>query len=81
MLTPRIGTVKNRRERLPEPGEIVAVEVSPLQYGHRWRKFIVESYPVCDRYMNLITHCVNVRALDNGQRFTVSGFYCMGGQS
>jgi hypothetical protein len=81
MLTPRIGTVKNRRERLPEPGEIVAVEVRLLQHGYRWRKFIVESYPAHDSYMNLITHCVNVRALDNGQRFTVSGFYCMGGQS
>jgi len=57
---------------LPQRGAIVAVKQKPLQLGHRWRRFLVESFPASATFR----HCAVIRALDNGQRFTVSGFYC-----
>lgn len=69
--------------KLPPIGAIVTVHVDrELMLRHRWRKFRVESYPLCDsapwcgHYYSLGIHTVNLIALDNGQRVRVSGHYC-----
>jgi hypothetical protein len=76
MLT-SIGNV--HRSKLPKRGEIVVVKTRELQQGHRYRRFIVESFPLSDspdqRYSRGI-HTVNLRALDNNALVRVSGFYC-----
>jgi hypothetical protein len=65
--------------KLPELGEIVIVKMRELKPSRRYRKFIVESFPLSDsadqRYSRGI-HTVNLKALDTGDRFRVSGFYC-----
>ena len=65
--------------KLPKIGAIVSVQVRPLGPGRRWRKWIVESFPLCDsadaRYSWGI-HTVNLRALDNGESVRVTGHYC-----
>lgn len=76
MLTP-IANIHGHR--LPRPGAIVVVKDRPLGQGRRYRRFIVESYPLSDsadqRYSRGI-HTCTIRALDNGRRHRVSGFYC-----
>lgn len=64
--------------KLPKLGTICIVRVHELKPGHRHRKFIVESYPLCDnvRPYSIGIHTVNLRALDNGEKIRVSGFYC-----
>jgi hypothetical protein len=76
MLTP----IANRhRSKLPRPGAIVTVRMRRLQPEHRFRRFIVESYPLSDaadlRYSRGI-HTCTLRALDNGERSRVSGIWC-----
>lgn len=65
--------------RLPQLGAIVIVRDRPLGPGRRFRRFIVESFPLSDaadqRYSRGI-HTCTLRALDNGQRFRVAGHYC-----
>lgn len=65
--------------KLPALGEIVIVKKRELEPGCRYRKFIVESFPLSDsadqRYSRGI-HTVNLKALDNGDTFRVSGIYC-----
>jgi len=76
MLTPIANT---HHSKLPNLGEIVVVKISEIAPGYRYRKFIVESFPLSDspdqRYSRGI-HTVNLKALDNGERVRVSGFYC-----
>jgi hypothetical protein len=77
MLTP-IGNYHHHA--MPRPGAIVIVKMDrQLMSGHRWRRFIVESYPLSDaadqRYSKGM-HTVNLRALDNNWRCRVSGFWC-----
>ena len=79
MLTPVIG--QQRRWHLPSMGAIVIVKDHPLQPGHRFRRLQVVSYPgpmVRQRSgvlgpLYCFAHCVNVRALDNGEQFMVAG--------
>lgn len=76
MLT-SIGNV--HRSKLPASGAVVVVKLHPLQIGHRYRRFIVESFPLSDaadqRYSRGI-HTVTLRALDNGERVRVAGHWC-----
>ena len=76
MLTP-IANI--HRYPIPRPGAIVIVKIRPLEIGCRWRKWIVESYPLSDspdqRFSRGI-HTVWLRALDNNERVKVSGHYC-----
>jgi hypothetical protein len=62
--------------KLPRPGAIVTVRNRPLGPNRRWRKFIVESYPLRDDSYSLGIHTCIIRALDNNQRFRVAGHYC-----
>ena len=66
------------RYPLPKPGAIVIVKTRPLFPGNRFRRFIVESFPLSDsadqRYSRGI-HTANIKALDNGERFKVSGHW------
>lgn len=85
MLTP---VANIHRSKLPSPGAIVVVRTRPLGPGHRYRRFIVESYPLCDspvevsrtgepvRY-SLGIHTVTLRALDNSERVRVAGHWCV----
>lgn len=76
MLSP-IGNI--HRSKLPPLGAIVTVHVDRvLQAGHRWRRFIVEAFPLSDApdAFSRGIHTVHLRALDNGQRFRVSGHWC-----
>ena len=61
-----------RQYHMPRLGAIVHVATRPLQPGHRWRRFRVDSFPLARGWR----HLVHLRALDNGQRCTVSGFFC-----
>ncbi len=67
--------------KLPRPGAIVTVRIQPLgnTWETRYRKWIVESYPLSDaadqRYSRGI-HTVTLRALDNGERRRVAGHWC-----
>lgn len=57
------------RPKLPPAGSLVVCHADgPLRPGHRWRRFIVEAFPVR-------SHLAIVRALDNGERRPVSGFW------
>jgi hypothetical protein len=60
------------RHRLPRLGAVVRVKIRPLGSGMRWRKYRVESFPASRG----LRHCANLVALDNGERCTVSGFWC-----
>lgn len=68
--------------KLPKLGDIIKVMDRPLGIGRRFRKFIVESFPLCDspatngRYYSFGIHTCTIRALDNGARFKISGFIC-----
>ena len=77
MLTPIANT---HRHKLPRPGAIVVVATQALQPGRRYRRFIVESYPLSDspdqRYSRGI-HTCTLRALDNEERCRVSGVWCL----
>lgn len=79
MLTP-IGN--RHRSSLPRPGALVIIKDRPLGPGRRYRRFIVEAYPLCDgalwqrRHFSLGIHTVFIRALDNGWRTRVAGHYC-----
>ena len=70
------------RSELPKIGAIVEVQIKPLfmsRYTHRrYRKFIVVSYPLCDNVLPYSKgiHTCNIKALDNGREFKISGFYC-----
>lgn len=76
MLTPR-GNLHS--SKLPRLGAIVTVRDKPLQHGHRYRRFIVEAFPLNDsanpKYSRGI-HTVWLRALDNGWRIQVAGHWC-----
>ena len=76
MLTP-IANI--HYSRLPKPGAIVTVRDRALGPGRRFRRFVVESYPLSDaadrRYSRGI-HTVTLRALDNGWRVRVAGHLC-----
>lgn len=65
--------------KLPPLGAIVTVRTRPLAPGHRFRRYIVESFNLCDsadyRYSRGI-HLVNLRALDRQERVTVAGHWC-----
>lgn len=63
---------------LPGLGAIVSVRTRDLAPGHRYRRFIVESFPLYDNVLpySVGIHTVNLRALDNGEAVRVSGFYC-----
>ncbi len=77
MLTPAANI---HRSRLPALGAIVTVQLTAAPVNFRWRRFIVESFPLCDsadsRYSWGI-HTVNLRALDNGEARRVSGHWCV----
>jgi hypothetical protein len=76
MLTTR-GNVHH--SKLPKLGAIVTVRTRQLQPGHRYRRYIVEAYPLSDApdsYSRGI-HTVYLRALDNGERARVSGHWCV----
>lgn len=80
MLTTRSNI---HRSRLPAPGAIVIVTMrQPLPGPSRHRKFIAESYNLCDgalyrrRHLSLGIHLVHLRALDNGERVTMAGHWC-----
>jgi hypothetical protein len=67
------------RSQLPPLGAIVEVHDRELGYGRRYRKFIVESFNLCDNVLpySIGIHLVNISALDNrNEKYTVSGFYC-----
>lgn len=75
MLTPRANT---HHSKMPQLGAIVVVRMRPLAPGHRFRRFIVESFPLSDaasRHSRGI-HTCTIRALDNGQRFRIAGHWC-----
>jgi hypothetical protein len=74
MLTAR--ATKRLHEKVPALGAIVVVEIRPLQFGHRWRRFRVVGYPLLNKRGIKMTHCVLIQALDNGSLHMVSGFYC-----
>lgn len=67
------------RSKLPALGAIVIVRTRPLGPGRRFRRFMVEAFNLNDsadpRYSCGI-HLAHIRALDNGQRFTVAGHFC-----
>jgi hypothetical protein len=67
------------RHRLPAPGAVVTVRTRRPLPGHRYRRFIVESFPLSDaadqRYSRGI-HTVTLRALDNSERVRVAGHWC-----
>lgn len=73
MLTSRANC---HHSKMPRPGALVYVRDRALRPGRRWRRFIVESFPVSDaadpRFSRGI-HTCTVRALDNGARFKVAG--------
>lgn len=76
MLTP-IANV--HQHKLPRPGALVEVHIDRLGPNERYRRFIVESFPLTDaasRHSIGIHTCV-LRALDNSQRFKVSGIFCV----
>jgi len=64
--------------KLPKPGAIVTVNMGPFVRINTKRKWIVESFPLCNNALpySFGIHTVNLRALDNGKRATISGFYC-----
>jgi hypothetical protein len=65
--------------KLPNLGDIVEIHDKPLGFGSRYRKFIVESFNLCDNALpySIGIHTVNLAALNNrNEKFTVSGFYC-----
>jgi hypothetical protein len=76
MLTARANV---HRSKLPRPGALVIVRMRPLAPGHRYRRFIVESFPLTDaadpRYARGI-HTCTLRALDNGARYRIAGHWC-----
>lgn len=76
MLTP-IGNYHH--SKLPSLGAIVIVRTRDLAPKCRWRRWIVESFPLTDspdpRY-SVGIHTVVLRALDNGCRLRVAGHFC-----
>jgi hypothetical protein len=76
MLTPRANV---HRSKLPAPGAIVEVRLRRPLPRQRYRRWIVESYPLSDspdqRYSRGI-HTVTLRALDNGERRRIAGHWC-----
>jgi hypothetical protein len=64
--------------KLPRLGAIVTVRDRPLGPGRRYRRFIVESFPLCDndRPYSFGIHTCMIRALDNGERFKIAGHWC-----
>ena len=73
------STANIHRHKLPSIGAIVIVKDRPLGPGRLYRRFIVESFPLSDsadqRFSRGI-HTCTIRALDNDDRFRISGFYC-----
>lgn len=76
MLTARANV---HRSKLPRLGAVVVVRIRPLAPGHRYRRFIVESFPLTDaadpRFSRGI-HTCTLRALDNSERCKVAGHWC-----
>ena len=76
MLTPAANI---HGHRLPSLGAVVSVRTRALAPGRRYRRFIVESFPLFDgadmRYTRGI-HTVNLRALDHGEIIRVAGHWC-----
>lgn len=68
--------------KLPQPGAVVVVKDRPLAPGRRYRRFIVEGFPLTDsqayrgHFYSIGIHTCHIRALDNGEQFRVSGFLC-----
>ena len=64
--------------KLPNLGDIVIVRMKTLMPNEKHRKYIVESFPLCDsadsRY-SVGIHTANLRALGNGEKFRVSGHW------
>lgn len=66
--------------KLPAIGAIVEVHTRALQPGHRYARYIVEAYNLCDsadfRYSHGI-HLVHIALLANrNERHIVSGHWC-----
>lgn len=63
--------------KLPALGSIVTVQDRPRMFGHRFRRFIVEAFPLCDnvRPYSFGIHTAWIKALDNGSRYQVSGHF------
>ena len=83
MLTPSANI---HHSKLPSLGSIVTMpglgwvtRPKPRNGRYTFRRFIVESFPLCDsadsRYSRGI-HTVNVRSLDDGRLFNVAGHWC-----
>ena len=65
--------------KLPAPGAIVTVHTRPLSPNRRFRRYIVEGYPLCDspdwRY-SIGIHTVYPRSLDGLHHCQVAGHFC-----
>jgi hypothetical protein len=61
--------------KLPKVGDIVNVVVRPLQSRESYKKFIVESFPLCDniRHYSRGIHTCIIRDLSNNEKHRVSG--------
>jgi hypothetical protein len=75
-----LTTIANiHHSKLPRLGAIVHVVMRALQPGHRYRKFIVESFPLsdaADQRFSMGIHTCTIRALDNGERRRIAGHWC-----
>lgn len=65
--------------KLPNLGDIVIVKTHPLGMGQTYKRFIVESFNLCDNVLpySIGIHMVNLSSLHNrNEKYTVAGQLC-----